>query len=173
MKQILTKSLFLAIFVGIVLSLVPVEPLTYTKVDVPTFEPVPLSEPLEPKQLELRSAVTAYLESKDSPLSLHVDTLLEQKHWRLIIAISAIESSYCKRQLGKNCWGITDSSGAYKSYETFDDAIVDVNGLITRWQERGRWLTVSDMNGHYVVPYNPNWEYVVNLVLAELESYGE
>jgi hypothetical protein len=175
MKQITGIALFLAVLFGIGLSMVPVTLLTYTKVDVITTNPQPLAEPLEPKlkSLELRSSLTAFLESKDSPLANHVETLLKQEHWKLITAISAIESQYCKRQLGNNCWGITDSSGAYKSYESFDEAIIDANGLITRWQARGRWLTVADMNGHYVVPYNPNWEAVVNSVLTKLESYEQ
>lgn len=175
MKQIIGKSLFLAILVAITWWTVPVEPLTSTVTYVPTFNPEPLGTPLEIKikTPTINDELKAFFESKGSPLALHVETLLEQEHWKLITAISAIESSYCKRQLGHNCWGITDSSGAYKSYASFDEAIIDANGLITRWQARGRWLTVADMNGHYVVPHNPNWEAVVNSVLAKLESYEQ
>lgn len=121
--------------------------------------------------LKLEEDVRGYLESKDSPLAPHTALLLKQEHWQLIIAVSAIESSYCKRQLGNNCWGITNVEGGYKKYATLDEAIVDANGLITRWQARGRWLTVEDMNCHYVVPCNPNWVYVVNTVLSQLETY--
>lgn len=155
--------------------MVPSEPLTNTKIDYVTFIPLEIKEPLEakPKTPAINDEIKAFLESKDSPLALHVETLLKQKHWKLITAISAIESSYCKRQRGNNCWGITDSSGTYKSYASFDEAIIDANGLITRWQARGRWLTVADMNGHYVVPHNPNWETVVNAVLLKLESYEQ
>lgn len=167
--------LFLAIILGIALSMIPPEPLTYTKVDVITFNPPELGRPLKPKlQIStLTDEVRAYLKSKKSPLAPHTKILLEQKHWKLIIAISAIESSYCKHQIGNNCWGITDTSGAYKSYSSFDEAIVDANGLITRWQAKGKWLTVESMNGTYVVPANPNWVAVVNAVLSQLESYEQ
>ena len=165
--------LFLATIVVLALSMIPSKPLTYERVDVVTLTQHEIEEPLEVKlkSNNLNSEVGAYLKSKRSPLASHLDTLLEQEHWKLIIAISAIESSYCKRQLGNNCWGITDTSGAYKSYASFDEAIIDANGLITRWQARGRWLTVDDMNCHFVVPCNPNWVYVVNTVLAQLEIY--
>jgi hypothetical protein len=118
----------------------------------------------------LNDEIRAYLESKDSPLASHTDLLLEQEHWKLIIAISAIESSYCKRQLGNNCWGITNSSGGYSKYDSLDEAIVDANDLITRWQARGRWHSVEDMDGHYVVPANPNWVAVVTSVLSKLNT---
>lgn len=153
--------------------MIPSKPLTYERIDYVTFNPDELGEPLEVKKAPLNVEVQAFLESKDSPLAPHIDTLLEQEHWKLIVAISAIESSYCKRQLGNNCWGITDSSGAYKSYASFDEAIIDANGLITRWQARGKWLTVEDMNCSYVVPCNANWVSVVNTVLSKLESYEQ
>lgn len=165
--------LFLAIVIAIAVPMIPSEPLTYERVDVITFNPSELGKPLEVKRLLPTNEVRAYLESKDSPLAPHTETLLEQEHWKLIIAISAIESTYCKRQLDNNCWGITDSSGAYKSYASFDEAIVDANGLITRWQARGKWLTVESMNCSYVVPCNPTWVSVVNTVLEKLESYEQ
>lgn len=146
---------------------------TYISDDT-VYQPVaiPLGKPLEVKlkPTPLNEQVTEFLESKDSPLSSHTSTLLEQEHWKLIVAISAIESSYCKRQRGYNCWGITDASGAYKSYASFDEAIVDANELITRWQARGKWLSISDMDGHYVVPSNPNWVRVVTSVLSALNQ---
>ena len=118
---------------------------------------------------QLNSFVRGFLESKDSPLAPETNLLLEQKHWKLLIAISAIESQYCKRKIAFNCWGIGGDS-AYRKYKNIREAIVDANNLIERWQVRGRWLTVEDMNGHYVVPKNPNWVRVVNKVLIQLEN---
>ena len=122
-------------------------------------------------QQDPTNKVVTYLQGKQSPLSQEeVSLLVEQKHWKLLIAISAIESQYCKRQLYFNCWGVGGDSH-YRRYENFSEAIIDANDLITRWQARGRWLTVSDMNGHYVQPYNENWERTVNKVLQEIESF--
>lgn len=131
----------------------------------------PPSSNTEVEQREqLHTAVSQYLESKNSPLAAHTEHLLGLKHWKLIIAVSAIESSYCKRQLNHNCWGITSTQGGYRSYSSFPEAASDADALIERWQQRGRWLSVEDMNCHYVVPCNPNWVHVVNLVLSELNA---
>lgn len=116
--------------------------------------------------------VRGYLESKESPLAPETEFLLEHKHWKLLIAISAIESQFCKKQIDFNCWGIGGDS-AYRHYPSIRAAIVDADALIEHWQkDHKRWLTVEDMNGSYVVPRNENWERVVNNVLNELESYG-
>lgn len=122
------------------------------------------------QQMELNSQVRGFLESKKSPLAQETDYLLTQKHWKLLIAISAIESQYCTKQLGWNCWGIGGDS-AYRHYSSIIEGIKDANDLIERWQKKGRWLTVDDMNCHYVQPCNPNWVRVVNKVLKQLDSY--
>ena len=131
--------------------------------------PTHLSDVFVEETPRLEASVREYLESKDSPLAAHTTVLLEQKHWKLLIAISAIESQYCKRQISWNCWGIGGDS-AYRHYSSIPEAIVDADALIERWQQRGRWLTVEDMNCHYVVPCNPNWVYVVNDVLKKLNN---
>jgi len=122
------------------------------------------------RQEQLNSKIKEFLINKDSPLAQETDFLLDQRHWKLLIAISAIESQYCKRQIAYNCWGIGGDS-AYRHYSSLREAIIDADALITKWQERGRWLTIEDMNCHYVVPCNPNWVRVVNSNLDELDSY--
>jgi hypothetical protein len=133
--------------------------ITVNEVESPTIE-----------QPQLNVLIKGFLTSKESPLAPETDFLMTQKHWRLLIAVSAIESQYCKRQLGNNCWGVGGDS-AYRHYSSIRAAIVDANDLIERWQQKGRWLTVEDMNCHYVQPCNQNWVNVVNKVLAELETY--
>ena len=129
----------------------------------------PLEEIIIPQQPSLNILVREFLESKDSPLAPDVDFLLEQKHWKLLIAISHIESQFCKRKISFNCWGIGGDT-AYRHYSSYTEAIKDSNDLIERWQLRGRWLTIDDMNCHYVVPCNPNWVKVVNSTLKELDA---
>jgi len=125
------------------------------------------------QKVELQNQVRGFLESKKSPLAQETDYLLQQKHWKLLIAISAIESQYCTKQLGLNCWGITKFEGGYRRYTSINEGIEDANDLIERWQAKGKWLTPEEMNCVYVVPCNPNWVRVVNKVLNQLDSYGK
>lgn len=127
-----------------------------------------VQEEVEKEQLiQLNTRVREFLESKDSPLAPETDYLMSLKHWELLIAISAIESQYCKRKISYNCWGIGGDS-AYRHYSSIREAAKDADALISRWQAKGRWLTVDDMNCHYVVPCNPNWVKVVNINLNTL-----
>lgn len=138
---------------------------------IPRKYNIPSDEELFAKQ-KLEQSVRGFLESKSSPLAQETEFLMAQKHWKLLIAISAIESQYCKRQLGNNCWGIGGDSD-YRRYSSIRAATQDANDLIDYWQQKERWLTVEDMNCHYVQPCNPNWVKVVNKVLSELNEYEQ
>ena len=118
------------------------------------------------------AVVREYLESKGSPLAEHTEVLLQQKNWKLLIAISRIESQFCKIKISYNCWGI-GGDARYRHYEGYEDAIIDAEKVIEYWQERGRWLTVEDMNCHYVVPCNENWVRVVSSTLIEIDKLTE
>ena len=130
--------------------------------------PGPEAQPAEdPPSTEQK--LEAYLKTKDSPLAEHTEKILEQKHWKLIVAISRIESQHCKIQKGFNCWGIGGDS-AYRIYENYDEAIQDANDLIEHWQQKGKWLTPEEMNCSYVVPCNQNWVDVTKAELANIEE---
>lgn len=120
------------------------------------------AEEIVKQPVDVATQIRTFLESKKSPLAPDAEYLAGLKHWKLLIAISAIESQYCKRQLGYNCWGIGGDS-AYRHYSSFRAAAQDANDLIEHWQtEHKRWLTVEDMNCHYVQPCSANWVKVVN-----------
>jgi hypothetical protein len=127
----------------------------------------------EIEELEIQKNITLireYLISKKSPMADYAEVIVRQKHWKLLLGISAIESQFCKYQLGNNCWGITDLKGGYKQYDSIKEGIIDANNLIERWQKRGSWLTVEKMNCSYVVPCNPNWVLVVNQTIKKLDA---
>ena len=123
-----------------------------------------------PTKKEVRVIPLAqYLEEKHSPLATEASYLTTKKHWKLLVAISAIESQYCKRTIDLNCWNVGGDSN-YRHYKTYREAIDDADDLITYWQSKGRWNTVEDMNGHYVVPKNDNWVRVVNDILLRMDK---
>lgn len=139
------------------------------------------SKPIEPSQIDtiqgtidngdrmLETQLAEYLESKGSPLAKHSSTLLEQEHWKLLVAISRMESAWCTRKLSFNCWGIGGHEN-YRHYNNYDEAIIDANRLISLRQSQGKWVSVEDMNCSYVVPCNETWVYVVNETLNELNT---
>lgn len=110
-----------------------------------------------------------YLASKGSPLADHADTLLQQDNWKLVVAISNGESTMCKHYAYNNCWGI---GGAWnlKRYKTLDDAIVDVNRIITTKYVADGLDTPQEMVRRYVGHTNSNWVYANNKILKELDA---
>ena len=125
----------------------------------------------------LTDEVQKYLQSKNSPLAPESAFLVQQKHWKLIIAISDAESSFCKHQLFFNCWGIKAGPGqphtdqGYAKYKSLQDAIKQTNDFIEKWQAKGKWLTPEQMNCSYVVPCSPNWLHTVKTILQELNNF--
>lgn len=114
-------------------------------------------------------ALKSYLESKSSPLSGYVPELLAQPEWRMLVAVSAIESQFCRRKIGFNCWGIGGGYG-YRIYGSYPEAIEDAGELLSRRRAQGRWTDVESMDCSYVYPCNRNWVAVVSSTLAEVES---
>ena len=132
----------------------------------------PKKSAVEPPIQQLNPLIREFLINKDSPLAPETDFLLQQKHWKLLIAISAIESQYCKRKIAYNCFGIGGDS-AYRSYSSIRASIQDANDLIEKWQQKKRWLNVEDMNCSWVVPCNQNWVKIVNKVLVKMNEYEQ
>lgn len=120
-------------------------------------------------EVPLSVRLDAYLTTKKSPLAGDSEYILTLKHWRLLLAISAIESQFCIHQIDYNCWGVGGDS-AYRHYSSFRAALVDADALIEKWQAKGRWLTPEDMNCSYVVPCSDNWVRVVHKTLLELPN---
>lgn len=123
-----------------------------------------------PDPLTQRKAfLTTYLKSKNSPLAAHVDALSEQTQWKLIIAISNSESSYCKRNELNNCWGI---GGAWnlKAYDNYDQAIADVNRLLEQKYIAAGLTSPDQIEGKWVGYSDQNWEEAANEVMNDLKN---
>lgn len=116
--------------------------------------------------LKRREFLQAYLSSKKSVLANHVDTLSLQSQWKLIVGISRAESSFCKRHAGNNCWGI---GGAWnlKKYQTYDEAIIDVNRILESFYVGYGLNTPKKMVNKWVGNPSDNW---VSAVQDELNA---
>ncbi|GAC1412757.1 MAG: hypothetical protein NVSMB66_2680 [Candidatus Doudnabacteria bacterium] len=128
-------------------------------------ESISLPDPLKKR----REFLVKYLKSKNSPLSDHVAAISEQSQWKLIIAISRAESSFCKHQVTNNCWGI---GGAWnmKNYKDFEDAVTDVNRILEKHYIQAGLNTPRQIVGKYVGHRNDNWQAAVEEELKTLSS---
>lgn len=125
--------------------------------------------PVEPEKHvlpKLEDELKKYLESKKSPLAPYAKELIAQPNWKRIVAITSIESSFCRRQVGFNCWGIKARKGGYVKYSSFSQAIVDANRVMEKYKGK----TYKQMMGVYVVPGSPNWLNLTTRTDNELEQ---
>lgn len=125
------------------------------------------SDEQEKIKVEQVETLTAYLAKKNSPLAEQAEHLLDQRDWKLIIAISQAESNMCKRQLGYNCWGI--GGGNHRKYPNLQTAILDAQTVIGKYVDSGR-DTPEKMLTRYVGWQNYNWVKAVNQVLSQLNQ---
>lgn len=145
---------------------------------IPGFDPAVLSHPgqvfLPKEKLNLpdplqqrKEFLQQYLNAQHSPLADHVDAISEQSQWKLIIAIARAESSFCKRQVSNNCWGI---GGAWnmKHYKNLDEGIADVNRILEDHYIQAGLDTTKEIEHKYVGYPSPTWEEAVNEELANL-----
>ncbi len=144
------------------------------------FSPVVITDPnaiyLPEEKMDVPDPLTqrkaflkTYLESKHSVLASHVDALSEQTQWKLIIAISNSESSYCKHNMVNNCWGI---GGAWnlKAYDNYDQAIADVNRLLEQKYVAAGLDSPDKIEQKWVGHPNDNWETAANQVMDDLKD---
>ena len=128
-------------------------------------EDIQVPDPLK----ERKEFLVKYLTAKHSILADHVDAISEQSQWKLIIAISRAESSFCKRHAVNNCWGI---GGAWdlKNYTNLDEAIVDVNRILEQHYIQAGLDTPDKIVNKWVGHPNDNWEAAVQQELDNLKN---
>jgi len=124
-----------------------------------------LPDPLKERQEFLKQ----YLGAKHSPLADHVEALSEQSQWKLIIAISRAESSFCKHEVTNNCWGI---GGAWnmKNYKNYDEAVADVNRILEQHYISAGLDTPKEIVKKYVGHQSDTWQAAVEQELQNLAS---
>ncbi len=147
---------------------------------VPVFDPnvrlspdeiyLPKENMILPDPLKKRKEfLEKYLRAKGTPLADHVDAISVQSQWRLIIAISRAESSFCKHQVTNNCWGI---GGAWnmRKYKNYDEAVADVNRILETYYIQAGLDTPKEIVRKYVGHQSDNWELAVQQELKNLEE---
>lgn len=131
------------------------------------FTPPPQPDILAERKVKL----AAFLQQYHSPLVSAVDTIAEQPHWQIILAIAFAEST-----LGKNCAdfncsniGVKPGNPIWHQYASYKEWVIDFNSLLER---RYKDKTLTQMCGVYVQPCNPNWLYATQEILDGLKAEG-
>jgi len=114
---------------------------------------------------ERKEELRQYLQEKKSPFLEVSDTIAEQPHWKLILAISFAESTLGKKCHMFNCSGIGGSD--LREYKSFTNWVLDFNRLLDK---RYNDWTLDEMCGVYVKPCTHTWLSATQQILDELDD---
>jgi len=124
----------------------------------------------EPDTINRRkNQIERFLADRHSPLTPASETIAEQEHWKLILAIAFAESTLGKNCADNNCSNIGVKPGApsWRTYSSYSAWVVDFNRLLDK---RYNDWTLDQMCGVYVQPCNPNWLLATRQILDALKE---
>ncbi len=100
-----------------------------------------------------------YLEKHRSPLAEYAGEMVKQPQWQRALAISWVESNFCKRHMDNNCSGIGVAPGhkLWRKYETHLDWFKDMSALMEKPMYKEKYTTFQKMRGVYVQPGSASW----------------
>lgn len=126
----------------------------------------------QPDVINLRkNQLEQFLKQHNSPFAQAAETIAEQDHWKLILAIAFAESTLGKNCTDNNCSNIGVKPGApsWRQYSNYSRWVVDFNRLLDK---KYKDWTLEQMCGVYVQPCNPNWLAATKQILNELQEQG-
>ena len=118
----------------------------------------------------LVNKVRAYLETKRSPLAPFADKIVCEPQWQRALAISFVESNFCRVAANNNCGSIGVKPGhkLWRKYANAFEGWKDMTLLLERPIYKQKYTTCKSMMGVYVVPGSPRWLNGCNKVSNEL-----
>ncbi len=118
-------------------------------------------------------ALKSYLEKRNSPLADYADAFIAtadkyELDWKLVPAISGLESAFAKRYVAGTYnaygWG-----GGYIYFTSWEDSIETVSAALkAKYIDRGA-KTVNQI-GRIYAPPNPAWGSLVNHLMTEIDK---
>ncbi|MEK7592172.1 MAG: hypothetical protein AAB508_02125 [Patescibacteria group bacterium] len=111
-----------------------------------------------------------YLQKFSSPLAPYAQEMVKQPQWQRALAISWVESNFCKRHADNNCSGIGVAPGhkLWRKYATHLDWFKDMSALMEKPIYKEKYATFQKMRGVYVQPGSANWVNGANKKYNEL-----
>lgn len=137
----------------------------------------PSIQKVEAKQMDERAQILAeYLASYNSPLENQAQNFVDAADqygvdWKLVPAISGVESTFGKRSYGFNAWGWGIYGYQALGFRTWRDGIYTVTeGLKTNYIDRGLTEPYA-MNRAYAA--SPTWGWRVSYFMDDLEQFAQ
>lgn len=147
------------ILAGVLVTLSAVMPIPGTPTISAPPEPIVQEAPApDPELLKL----DAFLKTKRSPIP--ADVLIKYPNKKMVLAIAAAESGYCKHQAGQyNCWGIKDFRpgprfGKYRHFSGWEEALAYASQLLFKYDKTDGNPTPGAMVRRWTgYASSPNW----------------
>jgi len=120
-----------------------------------------------------RQRLMLWLQDKKSPLAEFSSELLATKNWKLIVALSAAESTYCRfyPKATANCWGV-GSSPLWDFGDTLPQGIAAMDEFLETYPrsslKKYARMSPAEMNGLYKQPAGAIWQNTVESVILQL-----
>ncbi len=114
----------------------------------------------------------AYLEKNNSPMAPEAAELVQHDQWERGLAISFVESNFCRKAMNKNCSSIGVAPGhkLWRKYQTYGDWMADMSALMNKPLYKERLTTFAKMKGVYVQPGSMAWVNGAQKVYNELAA---
>lgn len=159
----------------ITILLLPLSGLSFNQ-PVSSVQNTPVKTQVQAKQLDQRAQIlAAYLAKYNSPLQYQAQDFIEAADsfgvdWKLVPAISGVESIFGKRSFGYNAWGWGIYGDQALDFNSWRDGIYTVTGgLKTGYIDKGLTNPYS-INRVYAA--SPTWGVHVAYFLADLERFS-
>lgn len=116
-----------------------------------------------------------YLEKHRSPLAEYADQIILEPQWPRALAISWVESNFCRKSADKNCSGIGVAPGhrLWRKYPTHLEWFKDMTALLEKPIYKEKYTTFKKMKGVYVQPGSMRWVYGAQTKYDELIKLAE
>ena len=167
------KILFSVLTILILLFISTIKPVVSEKVEKEALDEAISAKRVDPKV----EVLAAYLAKHNSPLQYHAQDFIDASNtydldWRLVAAISGVESTFGKFIPGGFNgwgWGVYGKNALY--FKSWRDGIFTVSqGLRERYVNRGLTEPFS-MNRIYAT--SPTWGWRVNYFMQDMDTFAK
>lgn len=137
-----------------------------------TFADINAAAAVDNRALVLKN----YLEAQDSPLAPYANEFVQQADlyhidWKLLVAISGVESTFGKAVPCTNAWGFGIYGNQTMCFASYDDAIRTISKSIrTQYMDQWDETDVYSIGKSYAA--SPTWADRVTYFMNQIQAYS-